>query len=88
MLQRAGAVIKMANKHIEVVRNMITGFHQTYNEEEVSRYLSCLSDDVHWYDHAFRICRVGRHAISGLRTAWLHCNQPFDTEIKVGISTA
>lgn len=68
---------------IETAQNMIVGFQQPYQDEDLARYLSRFSEDIHWYDHAFRICRVGRTAISGLRTAWLHCNQPFDAKIKV-----
>ena len=73
----------MVRMAVETAQNMIVGFQQPYQDEDLSRYLSRFSEDIHWYDHAFRICRVGRTAISGLRTAWLLCNQPFDAKIKV-----
>jgi hypothetical protein len=39
--------------------------------------------EVHRYDHAFLIHRSGHDAVLGLKKAFMHCNQPFDKEIKV-----
>lgn len=46
-------------------------------------FLSTFHPDIEWYDHAFHIRRVGHAAVLGLYTAFTHCNQPFNVELKV-----
>ena len=44
-----------------------------------------LLPSIEWYDHAFRIRRVGHEAVLGLHKAFNHCNQPFQADIKVSL---
>ncbi|KAK3707450.1 hypothetical protein LTR37_012092 [Vermiconidia calcicola] len=63
---------------------MVLTYHKPQTTEE---FLSRFATDVAWYDHAFLVRRVGHEAVTGLRKAFLHCNQPFETEIKSIAST-
>jgi hypothetical protein len=51
-----------------------------WSEED---FAAIFTPSVHWYDHAFLICRQGHEAVMGLQVAFRHCNQPFDVEFKV-----
>ena len=54
----------------------------TFSREQ---FTAVYHPDIHWYDHAFLICRQGHEAVMGLQVAFRHCNDPFDCEIKVGV---
>ena len=47
------------------------------------QFTDIFSPDIQWRDHAFLVCRVGHEAVLGLHKAWLHCNQPFTSKVKV-----
>lgn len=47
------------------------------------QFLTVYHPDIHWFDHAFLVCRQGHEAVIGLQTGFRHCNDPFDCEIKV-----
>ena len=73
----------------QVVHDMAAGFTKpiahTTTENTISRedFLKPYHEDVHWYDHAFLVYRVGHDAVVGLQKAFRHCNQPFDVEVRV-----
>lgn len=50
------------------------------------QFLAVYHPNIHWYDHAFLICRQGWEAVIGLQVGFRHCNDPFDCEIKVSFS--
>ena len=64
----------------EWYKNFEGPFDNKFTQET---FKSTYHPNVEWYDHAFHIRRVGQEAVLGLRTAWLHCNQPFRSELKV-----
>jgi hypothetical protein len=78
----------------KTVRSFVDGFLKPIDQSGPStegnhailktEFLKPYHPDIHWYDHAFLICRVGHEAVIGLQTAFRHCNDPFDCEIKVG----
>ncbi len=53
--------------------------------QQTTDFLSSYSPSIEWYDHAFRIRRVGHEAVLGLHKAFNHCNQPFQADIKVSL---
>jgi hypothetical protein len=68
----------------KAVTKWYTDFEKPFgNALSEEGFLSTYHPDIHWYDHAFHICRVGHDAVLGLRKAFLHCNQPFRSELKV-----
>jgi hypothetical protein len=79
----------------KTIRSFVDGFlkpvdhvqHHIKQDGSIPRaeFLKPYHADIHWYDHAFLICRVGHEAVIGLQTAFRHCNDPFDCEIKVSI---
>jgi hypothetical protein len=63
------------------VKRIVDSFERPITS--MDEYTSVFDPDVHWYDHAFLVCRVGHEAVAGLHKSWTHCNQPFRTDIKV-----
>lgn len=61
-------------------RNFEKAFDDKFTPQE---FVSTFDSNIEWLDHAFHIRRVGHEAVLGLRKAFLHCNQPFRSELKV-----
>ncbi|KAF2169557.1 hypothetical protein M409DRAFT_19969 [Zasmidium cellare ATCC 36951] len=73
----------------EVITNWCDNFSKSLSEAEALEEIQRDFDpQVEWYDHGFYICRVGHNAVLGLRKSFLHCNQPFRSEIKSILPTA
>lgn len=69
-----------------VVRKFVASFVKPI--ESVEDFRSVFHPDVHWFDHAFLMCRVGHAAVEGLQKSFTYCNQPFNVDIKVGLTQA
>jgi hypothetical protein len=68
----------------KTVTEWYKNFEGTFDDQFTREtFKSTYHASIEWYDHAFHIRRVGHEAVLGLRTAWLHCNQPFRSELKV-----
>ena len=87
------AAIAISRERIAIVEktihDFIAGFLKPITEDPAEQgitkeeYLRVFHPDLHWFDHAFLICRQGHDAAVGLQKAFYHCNQPFNAEIKV-----
>ena len=68
----------------ETVKSLLTVFDQPVGSgQSREQFTAVFHPDIQWRDHAFLVCRVGHEAVIRLNQAWLHCNQPFKTELKV-----
>lgn len=68
-----------------VVKNFLSAFDKPIGPDQTrEQFTAIFSSEIQWRDHAFLVCRAGHEAVLGLHKAWLHCNQPFTTNIKVG----
>lgn len=72
-----------------IVEKFVTEFSQPLDDNEAQKSIqSVCNQDIAWIDHAFHIQRTGHAAVLGLRKAFNHCNQPFETRLKVGSGPA
>lgn len=71
-----------------IVRNFVSTFSvpPLKSEGVIDAFTAVYHPDVEWYDHAFHICRKGHNAVLGLQRGFMHCNDPFHVDIKVGNS--
>jgi hypothetical protein len=75
-------------QHEQVARTFVIDFSRPFDSEYTEEtFLSVYHPNVEWFDYAFHICRVGHEAVLGLRTSFLHCNQPFRSEPKVSYTS-
>lgn len=66
------------------VKSFLSAFDRPIGPDPTrEQFTAIFSPQIQWRDHAFLVRRVGREAVLGLHKAWLHCNQPFRTELKV-----
>lgn len=73
------------------VENLVTAWYKGFekpfdNQFSEQDFLTVFHPDIEWFDHAFHVRRVGHAAVLGLRQSFLHCNQPFRSELKVSMS--
>lgn len=57
--------------------------HPIGPEQTREQFTNVFHPEIAWRDHAFLVQRVGPEAVLGLHKAFLHCNQPFTTKLKV-----
>lgn len=68
----------------KTVKQLLSAFDKPIGPDQTrEQFEAIFHPDVVWRDHAFLVCRVGHEAMLGLHAAWLHCNQPFMTTVKV-----
>lgn len=68
----------------QIVIKYINDFHQPLTDSEARESIEAVfNPNITWTDHAFHIQRQGHEAVLGLRKAFNHCNQPFETRVKV-----
>lgn len=80
--------ISFSTARIERVEQAVKTFLAAFDKPVGSgqtreEFTAVFHPEIQWRDHAFLICRVGHDAVIGLNQAWLHGNQPFQTEVKV-----
>ncbi|KAF7196190.1 hypothetical protein HII31_02591 [Pseudocercospora fuligena] len=78
--------ITISDERVAQVTNVVRCWTKSFmpfdGENTPEILLSCFDPKVEWYDHGFHVVRVGHKAILGLHESFLHCNQPFQAEIK------
>lgn len=73
----------MTESYLRVARAWFKDFvRRNETPEQRAQYQSLHTDDVEWYDHAFKIHRIGVLATMDVRDSWNHCHDPLEAEIR------
>ena len=54
------------------------GLHLTM---PLSEFLAIYHPAIEWFDHAFKVHRVGIGSVNDLRLSWLGCNRPLQVDV-------